>query len=1136
MTHERGETSRETRVNEAIAAFLEAERAGKAPDPKEWLTRYPDLAAELQSFLADREQFRQDVARLGPPAAELPTLPPGERPAPASGTTVRYFGDYELLEEIARGGMGVVFKARQVSLNRVVALKMILSGQFAGADDVKRFRAEAEAAATLDHPNIVPIYEVGEHEGQHFFSMKLVEGGSLAAQVSHFVGDPKLASGLVATVARAVHHAHQRQILHRDLKPGNILLDKEGRPHVTDFGLAKRIEGGSQLTQTGAIIGTPSYMAPEQAAGKKGLTTAADVYALGAIPYELLTGRPPFRAETPLDTILQVLEREPVAPRVVNPKVDRDLETVCLKCLNKEPDRRYESAAALADDLERWSRGEPIHARPIGGGERLWHWCRRNPAVAGLLAATALSLLCGVVVSSALAVLAQQNALDAAANALRANEEKETADRERAAALAAGRHAAEEGERARRGELAALRNLYLSRVNQAHLAWQAGQLGRMRDLLEAETPARNGGHDFRAFEWHYLNRLAHPGLHTYPGLGKPVGGVAFSPDGRLLAVSCGGPSSMEPLPAVGDVLLLEKDTGKEVLRLQGPYLRAVFSPDGKYLAAAGGVVKVWEVSSGKELGSASAPAKVLTFSPDGKRLALTRRGKKPGADQVVLWDWAAGREEQSFDAHTSVITGLAFNPDGTRLMVGGYVGQGGFGGFGPAFGGTPTVRVWDLGTSKEILTMKHPGGVLGVAWSPLGNRLASAGGDSTIRVWDAASGEALHALSGHTVMASAVAFSPDGKRLGSSAWDQTARVWDVEAGKELLTLRGHTDLVNGVAFHPGGKLLATAGADQVAKVWDLTRMPEFLNIPRGNEAVQALAFHPDGQRLAVTGLGVTFWDADTGRLLRSFKNLLLNTSTSVVAISPDGKRLASGSMELPDLAPAVKLWDIETGKQLSSWQLEKEALMITQAAFSPEGDRLALAGGRGLQVWDVARGKPVLTIGQGEGMIDGLAFSPDGRSLAAGSRSGSTGEQQVVVRIWDAATGHELRSFASQEGALLALAFTDEGNHLAAATSLRYTTWDVGTGVEVSSFRPTPSTKATIAPGGTRLGTTGLDGRVTIWDTTTGQQVLSLRGFSGPVTCLAFSPDRRRLAAGGIEGQSAAIRVWDATPKNEDDR
>jgi serine/threonine protein kinase len=287
-------------------------------------------------------------------------------------------GDYEIIREIARGGMGIVFEARQISLNRPVALKMILAGQLASETDVRRFYFEAEAVANLDHPGIVPIYAVGRHEEQHYFSMRLVEGGSLAREVPRFRDHPVSAAQLLTTVARAVHHAHQRGILHRDLKPSNVLIDREGRPHVTDFGLAKRVETDSGLTQSGAIMGTPSYMAPEQVAGNQDLTPSADVYGLGAILYELLTGRPPFRAETPIDTLLQVMERLPAPPRLMNPNVERDLETICLKCLEKDPQRRYVDAEALALDLERYLAGESICAKSVNWLERVDSALRRG--------------------------------------------------------------------------------------------------------------------------------------------------------------------------------------------------------------------------------------------------------------------------------------------------------------------------------------------------------------------------------------------------------------------------------------------------------------------------------------------------------------------------------------------------------------------------------------------------------------------------------------------------------------------------------------------------------------------------------------------------------------------------------------
>ncbi len=317
--------------------------------------------------------------------------PDGSGPQP--GIRVRYFGDYELERVLGEGGMGIVYKARQLSLNRPVALKMIRAARFASVDEVHRFQNEAEAVARLDHPNIVPIFEVGQFEDQHYFSMKLVAGESLDKRLKDYTADPRRAARLAAVTAGAIHHAHQRGILHRDLKPANILVDAEGQPHVTDFGLAKRVEGDSELTQSGAILGTPAYMAPEQASGKRGaVTTSTDVYGLGAILFALLTGRAPFVAATVPDTLEQVRERPPDLPRKLNPRVPRDLEVICLKCLEKDPRRRYASADAFAEDLKRWLAGEPIEARPVGNAARLWMWCHRNPTVAALVGLAALLL------------------------------------------------------------------------------------------------------------------------------------------------------------------------------------------------------------------------------------------------------------------------------------------------------------------------------------------------------------------------------------------------------------------------------------------------------------------------------------------------------------------------------------------------------------------------------------------------------------------------------------------------------------------------------------------------------------------------------------------------------------------------
>jgi serine/threonine-protein kinase len=366
--------------------FVVREECGEQPDPEDYLHRFPQWTEELRRQL----HVHQAIAAAGATVHEGATSTPGASPAPVALPAVPGF---EILGELGRGGMGVVYRARQVSLNRIVALKMILAGGYAGAEERVRFLAEAEAVAAVRHTGIVQIHDFGTHAGLPWFALEWCPDGSLEKKLAGTPLPTAEAARLMEQVARAMHAAHQAGIVHRDLKPGNILLAEDGSPRVTDFGLARRVEGGHGLTQTGVIMGTPGYMPPEQAAGRKEIGPVADVYALGAVLYECLTGRPPFRAATPFETVRQVQEQEPVSPRQLNPGVPRDLETICLKCLSKEPARRYGSAGLLADDLRRFAHGEPILARRVGAVERAVNQVRRRPAAAGLLAAVGLLVL-----------------------------------------------------------------------------------------------------------------------------------------------------------------------------------------------------------------------------------------------------------------------------------------------------------------------------------------------------------------------------------------------------------------------------------------------------------------------------------------------------------------------------------------------------------------------------------------------------------------------------------------------------------------------------------------------------------------------------------------------------------------------
>jgi tRNA A-37 threonylcarbamoyl transferase component Bud32 len=542
----------------------------------------------------------------------------------ARGTHVHYFGDYELLLELGRGGMGVVYKARQVGLNRLVALKMIKAGVLAGAAELRRFQNEAEAVALLDHPGIVPVYEVGEHDGQRYFSMKLVDGGNLAERLASFRAKPRAAAALMIEAAEAVHHAHMRGILHRDLKPANILVDRQGHPHITDFGLAKLMESDVELTASGAIMGTPAYMSPEQAAGRRGaMTLATDVYGLGAILYALLTGKAPFGGDSVIETLDAVRTRPPEPPTRRNAEVARDLELICLKCLEKDPADRYPTAQALADDLRRFAAGEPVSVRAAGAVERVAKWARRKPTLAAAYTLGLLSLLLGGLGGAAVwQWRAAERARDAAARA-RDSEAKTRAAAERA--RDGEKTARVAAERARDGEAKArevaeqlgdkvARLEYGRTMEVAHQEWREANVGTTLALLEGTRA------DLRGWEWRYVQRLCHSDLLTLREHAGPVVSASPSADGARVVTASGDSTAK----------VWDARTGAEVLTLKGhadQVTSASFSADG---------------------------ARAVTGSYD---------------NTAKVWDARTGAEALTLRGHTGQVTSASFSPDGARVVT-----------------------------------------------------------------------------------------------------------------------------------------------------------------------------------------------------------------------------------------------------------------------------------------------------------------------------------------------------------------------------------------------------------------------------------------------------------------------------------
>jgi WD40 repeat protein len=1044
---------------------------------------------------------------------------------------------YDILAELGRGGMGVVYKARQRGLNRIVALKMIGLGTAANPDLLARFKKEAEVIARLQQPNIIQVYDIGSSPSGPYFAMEYAEGGSLAERWAGTPQPARVAARTIASLATAVQAAHEQGIIHRDLKPANILLayvsgsqspdknskrfageserrtDRELLPKISDFGLARHLDDPRSLTLTGQVMGTPGYMAPEQARGRADdVGPAADIYALGVLLYEALTGNPPYRGVSALESVHLMLSEEPLAPSRLRPGLPRDLETICLHCLNKEANKRYATAGELAADLERFLAGEPIKARPTSLGERVWKWSRRHPGTAGLSVALVLSVVLGFVL-----VLKEWR---------RAQSERDLANdaRREAVELAAAEQRSRHEAQVLSANLMLERGAALCEAGECGpgLLWLARVLeAAPDDDVQLKRSARMvmGG-------WRRQLRLPRA---VFP-LGDEVECAALTRDGSTLAAAAGimvqlwktdaRQPYVPPLVHGGPVDALcfaledsalvtgSKDgcvriwnvrngTPKcEPLRHESPIVAVTASPDGKLIMSASedGYVRLWDCSTGRPIceplvhrGSICAVA----FSADGKLIATSNR-----FDAVRLWDATTGRHLQLL-SHGGVVDALAFSPNGTML----------------ATGCTDKIaRVWSIPSGRLIRELtEHTGEIRSIAFSPDSRTIATGSGDRKAILWDVTNG-AVRARLEHRECVRRLVFSPGGKAVATTSGD-TVRLWAADNGRPLGAPLPHHADVNAFSFGPTGELLLTASDDGMVRLWP-TEPPGVAAafIPTGTR-IRQLAVSPDGQNvLTCDEGGVTLlWDLKS----RTHRSVAIGARTAALAFSPDGRTFLTAGWDR-----TVAFWDAASGAPAGQ-PLEHTSKVFT-ASYSPDGKYVVTGtddDDAKVRVWDITTGAVVATMAGHQRRVVSAAFSPDGNSVISGS-------WDKTARLWRVADGTPIGDPLMHQDLVQTVAFSPDGNAvLTGGDDFTARLWDP---VTTSPLGPPlrhgeKIIDARISPNGSVVLTVGTGGTARLWERASGKLLSPALPYRGGLMSGAFAPDGRTFFTGGQEG---IVRSW----------
>ncbi len=1038
---------------------------------------------------------RRDTKQPGrdPAEAETPSLPGAQVPAGDRDWPV--IPGYQIVDQLGQGGMGIVYKARQLALKREVALKVIKAGSYAGPEHLARFRAEAESAARLQHPNIVQVHEVGEWRAGDsspplpFIALEFVDGGSLANKLAGQPLPPRVAAQLSETLARAMHYAHQHGIVHRDLKPGNILLQRSeirgqksaGRqattipsdlcpltsdlwPKISDFGLAKQLHQDSSQTHTGQVLGTPNYMAPEQALGKiKEIGPVSDVYALGALLYETMTGRPPFTGASMLEILEQVRSQEPVPPTRLQPRLPRDLETICLKCLQKEPRKRYADAQQLADDLHRYLAGEPIHARPTPAWERVGKWARRRPDLA-----TSIVLL--VLITALGFGLVYWKWRDAEAR----REEAERARRDAQlltarTALGRGLSLCEMGDTSR-GMLWLARSLELtadlSDADAAELRQtiRANLAGWRREVSSLEMVLTQRGH---------------------------VMAFALSPDGNRAAVGCGD----------GTAQVYDLDTGQPL----GPplkYDRAVwtvaFSLDGKLLLTGyyDYTARLWDVATGQRIGETlehRGHLIAVAFHPDGKAFLTSSTD-----GMIHRWDLATGEALSPSIQHPGRLRCMALSPDGKTI----------------AGGGDEAVHFWESTSGLPLhAPLVHPGHVRAVGFSADGELVATGCADQKARIWKPATREWLGPPLPHEDAVVTVSFSADGKLLVTGSEDQTARMWDVASGQPLGPRLYHQGWVMKAVCHPDGRRMVTGSLDRTLRVWAVP-MGTSAGPPLAHpQSIWAVAISGDGKTVATGGneQKARLWDAATGQPIG--QPMPHGDVIMSLALSPDRKVVATGGGD-----KTVQLWDAATGQRIGE-PLAHPSVVIS-LAFSPEGRTLmAATATTTVHFWDVKSAKPVGRVLEHPASIRSVALSPDGKMIV-------TGSSDHMARLWSVATGQLLGTPLEERSQIRSVAFSPGGRMIATGTENGHARlWSIATGKPVGPVLPHQGVIWAVAfsPDGRTLLTASEDRTARLWSVATGQPIGPPLRHDDAIRGAIFAPDGRTV---WTASQDKTVRPW----------